>query len=103
MTMASKLQVLAVNEVRKGQSGDRTWESQDVECVTILDTGEFAQTGRLRLPKDYIGKVVPGRYTGTFALARDESKDGGGRLVARLTALTPIPPAPSGPSAPAPK
>lgn len=89
MAMQSIIQVLKVNDVRDGKSGDRTWQSQDCEAVTRDDQGGYGQVGRLRLPKDLIGRVSPGLFMATFAMARDESKEGGGRLEARMVGLQP--------------
>ncbi len=87
--MQSLLNILAINEVRDGKQGDRTWQSQTVEAATLDDTGAVRQVGRLRIPKELIGNVTPGMFMGSFALTRDETREGGGYLVARLTGLQP--------------
>lgn len=87
--MQSLLQILAVNDVRDGQSGDRKWQSQTVEAAVLDDTGKPVKVGRLRVPKDLIGKVEAGIFMGSFALDRDETREGGGYLVSRLVGLQP--------------
>lgn len=87
--MQSLLQVLAVNEPRTGEKDGRTWQSQDVEAITRGEDGSFGKAGRLRLPKELVGAVTPGLFMGSFSLERDESREGGGRLIAKLVGLQP--------------
>lgn len=87
--MQSLLQVLAVNEPRTGEKDGRKWQSQDVEAITRGEDGSYGKSGRMRLPKDLVGAVTPGLYMASFCLDRDESREGGGRLVSKLVGLQP--------------
>ena len=86
--MQSILQVLKVNEVRKGISTktQRPYEMQDAECLLLKETGEVDQVGVLQIPRDLLGKVVPGVYLGSFALRPNMASR---RLEAQLTGLQP--------------
>lgn len=88
--MQSILQILKVNEVRKGVKDGRPWEMQDAECCLIMDTGEIDQVGVLQIPKDLRGNVAPGHYIGSFALKADMASR---RINAVLTGLQPYAPA----------
>lgn len=98
--MQSIIQIIKVNEVRKGVKDGRPWEMQDAECILIKDTGEVDQVGVMQIPKDLRGNVAPGHYIGSFALKADMASR---RIGAVLTGLQPYaPPVSSGsrPSAP---
>jgi hypothetical protein len=71
--MNSILQILKLNEVRKGVSvkNGRPWEMQDAECLLLDETGAVDQVGVLQIPRDLMGKVTTGIYLGTFALRPD--------------------------------
>jgi len=86
--MQSILQVLKVNEVRKGISSktQRPYEMQDAECLLLKETGEVDQVGVLQIPRELLGKVVPGVYLGSFALRPNMASR---RLEAQLTGLQP--------------
>jgi hypothetical protein len=86
--MQSILQILKVNELRKGVSKTtgRPYERQDAECVILKDTGEVDQVGVLQIPRDLLEKVVPGVYLGAFALRPDLASR---RINAVLTGLQP--------------
>jgi len=86
--MQSLLQILKVNEKRSGEKNGRKWEMQDCECILLTDAGEPDQVGVLMLPKDLVGNVTPGRYTGAFALKADLMTK---RIEARLTSLVAVP------------
>lgn len=86
--MQSILQIIKINDLKTGTKDGRAWEMQDAECILLKDDGSPDQVGVLPLPKDLRGKVAPGVYTGTFALAADLRTR---RIEARLTNLTPIP------------
>lgn len=70
--MQSIIQILKINEVRKGISAktNRPWEMQDCECILINADGSVGSVGVLQLPKSLMGDKVPsvGTYTATFAL-----------------------------------
>lgn len=71
--MQSILQILKVNELRKGTSHKtgtaRDWEMQDCECIVLDDLGNVAQVGVLPLgPEMRKDPPKPGVYIGTFAL-----------------------------------
>lgn len=102
MSMQSLIRVLSLNDVRDGASpdGQRKWSSQTAEAITMSEDGEFGKAGRIRLPKDLVGKVVPGVYMASFVVDRDETREGGGFLVPRIVGLLPY--AVKGTPAPAP-
>lgn len=90
MSMTSIIQILKVNELRKGVSSKtgRAWEMQDCECVLLSDTGAVEQVGVLPLGRDMMGDNAPavGTYLGSFAL-RAGLQDR--RIGAVLTGLQP--------------
>lgn len=86
--MQSIIQIIKVNDVKTGVKDGRNWEMQDAECLLLKEDNTPDQVGVLPIPKDLRGKVVPGVYTGTFALAADLRTR---RIEARLTNLTAIP------------
>jgi len=90
MAFTSILQVLKVNELRKGTSTKtgRPYEMQDCECALLSDAGELEQVGVLPLGKDMMGDNAPkvGTYTASFAL-RAGMQDR--KIGAVLTGLTP--------------
>jgi hypothetical protein len=89
--MQSILQILKVNELRKGVSAktNKPWQMQDAECVLINADGSVGSVGVLQLPKSLIGDKTPtsGTYTATFALVSGMTDR---KINAVLTALTPI-------------
>jgi hypothetical protein len=100
--MQSILHILKVNDSRKGVSAKtgRPYEMQDAECCLITDTGEVDQVGVLQIPRELMGKVVPGHYIGSFSLRPDMASR---RINAVLVGLQPYAPAVPGsrPAAPA--
>lgn len=88
MALTSIIQILKVNELRKGTKNGRDWAMQDAECMLLSDTGELEQVGVLQLPKDMLGEFAPkpGIYCGAFAL-RAGMQDR--KIGSVLTALTP--------------
>ncbi len=88
----SLLQIIKVNEVRKGVSREsgKPWEMQDAECILLNDDGSPSQVGVLMIPKVIRekGEVKVGRYVGSFALQPNLSTR---RIEAVLTALNPVP------------
>lgn len=94
--MQSILQVLKLNEPRKGVKNDRPWEMQDAECLILTETGDVDSVGVLMIPKALMGKVQPGTYMGSFALKADTSRDGQRRIQAVLTGLQPLAKTPKG-------
>jgi len=89
--MQSVIQILKVNEVRKGISAknQRPYELQDAECLLLTDAGEVDQVGVLQVPRELLGKVKPGTYTASFALRPNMSSR---RIEAVLTNLMALPP-----------
>jgi hypothetical protein len=70
MALTSIIQILKVNDLRKGNKNGRDWAMQDCECMLLTDTGGVEQVGVLQLPKDMMGESAPapGIYLGSFAL-----------------------------------
>ena len=89
----SKVQILLVNPVREltAKSGTK-FSVQDAETVILDDTGAPIVVGPLGLPRELVGKVVPGVYDGTFQWERDYKT---GRLVNNLLSLSPVKSAPA--------
>jgi len=87
--MQSIIQIVVVNELRKGEKNGRPWELQDAECILLDEQGHPTQVGVLMIPRELRGKAVPGRYVGSFALKPDFASR---RIEAVLTGLTPLPP-----------
>ena len=83
--MQSILQILKINEARKGVKDGREWEMQDAECLLLKETGEVDQVGVLRLPRELRSEAKPGVYLGTFAMRPDRER----RIQAVLTGLQP--------------
>lgn len=71
--MQAIIQILKVNEVKKGVSKKtgNPYELQDAECVLLNDDGTPSQIGVLSIPKDLREKVQAGTYTGSFSLRPD--------------------------------
>jgi hypothetical protein len=94
-----KVQILVVNPLRElpTKSGG-TFQIQDAETVILDDAGQPEVVGPLSVPRDLIGKVVPGMYDAVFKWERDYKS---GRLVSNLQNLTPVvrSPAPQVPKA----
>lgn len=86
--MQSIIQILKVNDLRKGtsQKTGRPYEMQDAECLLLKDTGEVHQVGVLQIPRELLGTVTPGHFIGTFALRPDMASR---RINAVLTGLQP--------------
>jgi hypothetical protein len=93
--MKSVLQIIVVNEVKKGVKDGRAWEMQDAECILLDEHGQAKQVGVLPIPKDLRGLVQPGTYTGEFALLPDLKTR---RIEARLMSLAPHTVRPSAPA-----
>lgn len=91
--MQSILQILKLNEARKGigKVSGQPYEMQDAECLILTEDGEVDQVGVLMIPKALMGKVQPGVFMGSFALRANTSEKGQRRIEAVLTGLTPIP------------
>lgn len=90
--MQSLIQVFRVNDKRSGVSTktQRAWEMQDAEIATLDDGGQVVQVGTLQLSKDMMAKgITPGVYMGSFALMRNNSQTGQGRIEAVLVGLQP--------------
>lgn len=89
--MQSILQILKVNDLRKGISAktQKPWEMQDAECILINADGSVGSVGVLQLPKSLMGDKTPtpGTYTATFALVSGMTDR---KINAVLTALTPV-------------
>lgn len=102
--MQAILQILKLNEARKGvgRESGREYEIQDAECIILNDDGTPAEVGVLVIPKELMGKVQPGIFTGSFALRASRAKDGGRKIGAVLTGLLPyaVKQAPAAPRAP---
>jgi hypothetical protein len=94
--MQSILQILKVNELRKGVSvkTNKPWEMQDAECILMNADGSVGSVGVLQLPKSLMGDKTPtnGTYTATFALVSGMTDR---KINAVLTALTPVTKQPS--------
>lgn len=90
MALTSIIQILKVNELRKGNKNGRDWAMQDAECMLLNDSGELEQVGVLQLAKDMTGEFAPkpGIYSASFAL-RAGMQDR--KIGAVLTALIPFP------------
>lgn len=90
MSLTSIVQILKINELRKGVSTrtNRPYEMQDAECALLDESGEIQQVGVLQLPRDMTGERAPskGVYLGAFAL-QASLKDR--RIGAVLTDLRP--------------
>lgn len=90
--MQSIIQILKVNELRKGVSAksNKPWEMQDCECILINHDGTVGSVGVLQLPRMLIGERAPiaGKYTATFALSAGLLDR---KINAVLTALTLVP------------
>lgn len=86
--MQSIIQILKINELRKGAKDGREWQMQDAECLLLKDTGEVDQVGVLQLPKELRGDSAPkpGVYLGSFGL-RPNMRDR--RIEAVLVGLQP--------------
>jgi hypothetical protein len=94
MAFTSIVQILKLNEVRKGvgKLSGNPYEMQDAECILLNDDGTVAEVGVLDMPKELREKGYgPGTYTGTFSLRASKAKDGGRRIGAVLVGLTWIP------------
>jgi hypothetical protein len=91
--MNSFLQILVVNDLKKGTSKltGRDYEIQDCECVMLDDTGQPSKVGVLMLGRSMMADKAPkpGIYTGTFEMVADMKTR---RLTSQLVGLTPIPP-----------
>lgn len=81
----SKVQILLVNAPKDlpTKSGG-TFQIQDAETVILDDAGQPVVVGPLSVPRDLVGKLVPGLYDATFKWERDYKT---GRLVNNLLAL----------------
>lgn len=84
--MQSILQILKVNEARRGEKDGRKWEMQDAECCLLDDAGQVQAVGVLSLPRDLVDKVSTGVYVGSFALKAGYQDR---RIGAVLTGLQP--------------
>lgn len=86
--MQSVIQILKVNDTRKGTSAKtgKPWEMQDAECLLLNDDGSINCVGVLTIPKDLSGKVTPGTFVGSFSL-RASPMDR--RIEAVITGLQP--------------
>jgi hypothetical protein len=86
--MNSILQILKLNELRKGVSSKtgKPYEMQDAECLLLTDTGEVESVGVLQIPRDLMGKVSLGIFLGSFSLRPDMQTR---RIGAVLTGLQP--------------
>ena len=87
--MNSILQILKVNEARKGvgKESGKAWEMQDAECIILNDAGEPEAVGVLLFPKALMGTVQPGTFLGSFSL-RAGLRDR--RIEAELVGLKPL-------------
>jgi hypothetical protein len=90
VNMQSVIQVLKVNDTRKGVSRKtgNPYEMQDAECMLLTADGVCESVGVLQIPRELMGKVQPGIFTGSFALRPNMSSR---RIEAVLTHLTPVP------------
>lgn len=97
--LMSKVQILLLTEPRElpTKSGGK-FQIQDAETVILDDSGAAVVVGPLAVPRDLIGKLVPGLYDASFKWERDYKS---GRLVSTLVSLTAFVSAPR-PSAAAP-
>lgn len=97
MALTSIIQILKINELRKGNKNGRDWTMQDAECMLLNDSGELEQVGVLQLAKDMTGDAAPkpGIYSASFAL-RAGMQDR--KIGAVLTSLTPYPMKPAAPA-----
>lgn len=91
--MNSYLQILVVNELKKGTSKKtgNPYEIQDCECVMLDDAGQPTKVGVLMLSKNMMAEKAPkpGVYTGTFEMVSDMMTR---RLTSQLVGLTAVPP-----------
>ena len=96
MIGSALIQVIKVNDPRSGVKDGRPWSMQDAECLLLDDAGNPSMVGVLSLPKELMSesvggqvkhKVLPGVYTGAFAL-RSGLRDR--RIEAVLTSLTAV-------------
>ncbi|RYE81478.1 MAG: hypothetical protein EOO80_01010 [Oxalobacteraceae bacterium] len=94
--MQSIIQILKLNEVRKGVSSKtgRPYEMQDAECLLLNDDGTPASVGVLQIPRELMGKAATGTFLGTFGLRPNLSTR---RIEAVLTGLNDYVPAPVAP------
>ncbi|MDO9094596.1 MAG: hypothetical protein Q7U99_18400 [Rubrivivax sp.] len=93
MAFTSILQIIKLNEPRKGTS-KRTgnpYEMQDAECIILNEDGTPAQVGVLMIPKELMGKIGVGTFVGSFALRADTRQDGGRKINAELVGLQSVP------------
>ena len=66
-----KLNVLAVGEVKKiATKAGGTFDVQDLETVVYEEDGSIT-VGALPVPRELVGKVVPGTYHGQFKWERN--------------------------------
>ena len=90
--MQSIIQILKVNELRKGISA-KTHQTmgnpENAECILINADGSVGSVGVLQLPKSLMGDKTPtaGTYTATFALFSGMTDR---KINAVLTALLPV-------------
>jgi hypothetical protein len=84
----SLIRVLVVGEIKSGTSKfGKPYTIQEVECLTLDETGDGQQVGVLTLPKELVGKATPGDYAATFSLGVDYRDR---RIGARITDLRPV-------------
>lgn len=88
--MNSFLQILKLNEPRSGVKNDRKWEMQDAECIIFDEAGAVDQVGVLMIPKDMMGRVTVGMFSGSFSLRANTTREGQRRIEAVLTGLVPV-------------
>lgn len=89
--MQSIINILKVNDSRSGVSAKngKPYTMQDAECLLMTADGKVDQVGVLQVPRDMIGKLVPGYYTCTFGLQANLASR---RIEAVATNFTPFDP-----------
>lgn len=80
--MKAIIQILHVNEVKKGVSKTgRPYELQTAFAMLLDESGSPQAVGELLMPRDMPEPPKPGLYTGVYQFGVDDKKNIGARLV----------------------
>jgi hypothetical protein len=95
--MHSIIQILKVNELKKGVSKKtgNDYEIQDAECLLLNDDGSVDQVGVLQIPKMLREKAVVGRHRGAFAMRANLASRRIEAVLVDLIPLEPVQPKPA--------
>ena len=84
---ANLLQVLKVDDAKSGVSKfGKPYTLQEAHCILLNDDTTVKATGRFMVPRDKIGKLLPGHYRASYELDTDRE----GRVTAMITELDPV-------------